>query len=93
MSESEEVRREAVLLVEGIVLAGELDEMERAVGFIVVTSWMDDGKHHIGAPVGLFTTMSEADEYVAGFEPGLNKSLDGDDKFVVQVRPLLPPDN
>jgi len=95
MSENlpDKVNRELKALIYGAALTTDLEDYQQAVGFIVSTSWTDDGQHTIGNPVGPFDTYAEAQAYADKADTGLNRGVAADDpeRFVVQVLPLQPP--
>lgn len=84
----EEVRREALSLVAGLLAADSAREHEEAVGYALMCTYPGDN-----APTlyGLIADPVEALRIAERFTEELNKGNVDEEPYVVTVHPVLPP--
>jgi hypothetical protein len=86
---SEEVRQDALSLLNNMIAEGEIEEVDRADGFIVLTTNAETYDIHINGPFpDVATAMAWADEH----ETDLNQGNPPDEiPFVTAVFPMITP--
>jgi hypothetical protein len=86
----DEIRMDALAMVNGLIAAAEQEEIDNAVGFVTLTTNDETHKISINGP---FSNMIAALAWSVEHEAELNQGMGIDDApFKVHVFPMMPTD-